>query len=364
MMPELDPWGSSDIEDYAKLFDEFGIQPFEEILGSIEDPHMLMRRKIVFGHRDLERVLDAKRKGERFALVSGMMPSGKMHFGHKMVVDQLMWWQNLGTPLYIPIASVEAYGVREKSLDEVERLGIEEYLVNYIALGLRPEKCTVYFQEKRRAVDTLSLLFSRRVTFNELRAIYGELSPAKIVSALVQVGDILHPQLPEYEGPCPVVVPVGADQDPHIRLTRDIASRASSEFGFQPCAATYHRFNSGLDGGKMSSSKSSSYIALTETLKDARYKLMNAFTGGRDTLKEQKELGGRPEICTVYELMKLHLEPDDAKLEGTFHTCAAGELMCGDCKKRAWELLERFLVEHQENREKARDHIDEYLAKE
>jgi len=46
-----------------------------------------------------------------------------------------------------------------------------------------------------------------------------------MISVLVQNADILQPQLSEYGGPKPVVIPVGVDQDPHIRLTRDIASR-------------------------------------------------------------------------------------------------------------------------------------------
>jgi tryptophanyl-tRNA synthetase len=44
---------------------------------------------------------------------------------------------------------------------------------------------------------------------------------------LVQAGDILHPQLDEYGGLRPIVVPVGVDQDPHLRLTRGLASKTN-----------------------------------------------------------------------------------------------------------------------------------------
>ena len=48
----------------------------------------------------------------------------------------------------------------------------------------------------------------------------------------MQVADILLPQIEEFGGPKKVVVPVGVDQDPHIRLTRDIAHRLNEELGF------------------------------------------------------------------------------------------------------------------------------------
>jgi tryptophanyl-tRNA synthetase len=44
---------------------------------------------------------------------------------------------------------------------------------------------------------------------------------------MVQVGDILHPQLDEYGGLRPIVVPVGVDQDPHLRLTRGLAGKTN-----------------------------------------------------------------------------------------------------------------------------------------
>ena len=43
-------------------------------------------------------------KKEDFAVVTGMMPSGQMHIGHKMVVDQLIWYQQKGAMLSLPIA--------------------------------------------------------------------------------------------------------------------------------------------------------------------------------------------------------------------------------------------------------------------
>lgn len=65
-----------------------------------------------------------------------MMPSGKMHIGHKMIVDQLVWYQEKGADIYIPIADLESYSAREIEFEESRKLAVSEYITNYIALGL------------------------------------------------------------------------------------------------------------------------------------------------------------------------------------------------------------------------------------
>jgi len=86
------------------------------------------------------------------------------------------------------------------------------------------------------------------------------------------------------------------------------------EYGFIPPASIYHRFMTGLTGGKMSSSKPESHIALTEDPKEAGKKIMRAITGGRQSLAEQKKLGGEPEKCSIYEFLVFHLSDDDKEL--------------------------------------------------
>ncbi len=71
-----------------------------------------MKRGIIFGQRDYGRIIKAMREKSGFAVVTGMMPSGKMHIGHKMIVDQLIWYQNKGADIYIPIADMESYSAR------------------------------------------------------------------------------------------------------------------------------------------------------------------------------------------------------------------------------------------------------------
>ena len=116
------------------------------------------------------------------------------------------------------------------SLEKGRRIALEEYISHYAALGLDPEKTNVYFQSSRPIVQRLGFQLGKRTNLNEFESIYGfngETNLAHVQAPLVQVGDILHPQTDEYGGLRPIVVPVGVDQDPHLRLTRGLASKTN-----------------------------------------------------------------------------------------------------------------------------------------
>ena len=358
----LDPWGTIEIKDYDRLRRVFGIRPFAEVIPKLREagfePSLHMRRGILFGHRDFDTVvLEGLRRGERVAVLTGFMLSGRFHFGHKLTADQLIYYQrHLGLKVFVALADAEAFAVRRIPRREAVRLGVEEYVANLIALGLDPDKTEFYFQTNRGApYYRLIQLASGRVTAAEMEAIYGDISPAKIVSALTQVADILHPELEEYGGYKRVIVPVGVDQDPHLRLTRDIVDRLKGVVELMRPASTYHKLIRGLDGGKMSSSRPDYTIFLTDPPQLARRKLMRALTGGRATAEEQRRLGGVPEACTVYDLYLYHLLPDDAELRRIYRDCRSGAMLCGECKRFAAERLLAFLEEHQSKLEEARE---------
>jgi len=364
----IDPWGSATL-DYEKLIEQFGIKPFANFIGEIESPPHLMARGVIFGQRDYGRIIKSIREGTPFAVVSGMMPSGKMHIGHKMIVDQLIWYQEKGADIYIPIADMESYSARGVDFETSKELAINEYIANYIALGLDLQKKNIstYLQSKNKTVGDLAYLLAKKVTFNEMKAIYGfhgSTNIAHLYVPLIQVADILHPQLEECGGPKPSVVPVGPDQDPHIRLTRDIAERFRSKFKFIPPSSTYHRFITGLTGDKMSSSKPNTAIFLSDSPETAEKKIKSAKTGGRDSLDEQHKYGGVPENCTVYELVLYHLEPSEEKLAQLYESCKSGNVMCGECKNNVADIMKDFLNQLSKKREKSKKIAQKILERE
>jgi tryptophanyl-tRNA synthetase len=425
-MTKLDPWGAVKIDNYSKLFDEFGISKFDDLLDKIPNPHRYMRRHVIFGHRSYESVLDAMLSGKPFAAMSGFMPTGRAHLGHKMVMEEIIWHQQQGGDAFLAIADMEAHSVRGISWQKCREYGINEYILSAIALGLEPG-AHIYFQSGSPPVKDLSFELGIKTNFSEMSAIYGfngETNIAHMLSAVTQSADILHPQLKEFGGPKPVVIPVGSDQDPHIRLTRGLAYKVNmffveerhnnersyisvrgkaapkealieiakrtggklykehidvfkhslSEVGsvvgevelkyegyaFIPPSSTYHKFMTGLQGGKMSSSVPESYIALTDKPYDGAKKVMRAMTGGRVTLEEQISKGGEPDKCSVYELLLYHLVEDDNELLEVYKGCVSGTRVCGSCKKYTAELMREFLKDHQEKREIARERLAEF----
>lgn len=230
----IDPWSSQQSTDYSRIRDQFGLGTIQGM--DIPDPSMLHRRGIIFAQRDLDVVLDAARKKDPFGVLTGLMPSGRMHLGHSMVIEQVKWFQNQGADVTIAVADLEAHATRGMSLEQCRNNALKEYVLNYAALGLQSEQTSVYFQSRRPAVQRIGFTLGKRTTLSEMESIYGfqgDSNLAHIQAPLVQAGDILHPQFEEYGGLRPIVVPVGVDQDPHIRLTRDLASR-SNWFNVKP----------------------------------------------------------------------------------------------------------------------------------
>jgi tryptophanyl-tRNA synthetase len=489
----LDPWGSATIEDYRKLFDQFGIEEFEEVLPEVPNPHYLMRRGVIFGHRGYRRVADALREGEDAAVLSGFMPTGDPHIGHKMVFDEIIWHQEQGADAYGLIADLEAHAARGLSWAEIDE-HTENYLLSFLALGFDPEEGEIYRQSTNREVQDLAFELGTKANFSELQAIYdfdGETNVSYMQSVVTQMADILYPQLDE---PKPTVIPVGPDQDPHVRLARDLAARmrffkvteayfsqeledgerelvarasdalrardeadgtgttgeddadatvrcadaadwlreharespvrestieklenarmeplrprvrffdrnATEEafeaiidavegekrvfeghvdafemdlveaeelarevevehggYGFYSPSSIYHRFMTGLTGGKMSSSVPASHISLLDDPEEGYEKVKAATTGGRETAELQRELGGEADECPVYELYAYLLSGDDDEFaKEVYEECVGGERLCGDCKEQAAELMREFLADHQEKREEARE---------
>ena len=222
----IDPWSSEQSTDYARIRDQFGLEGID--VSRLPNPGMLHRRGIVFAHRDLDVILGCIERSDPFGVLTGLMPSGRMHLGHSMVIDQVRWFQEQGADITVTVADLEALATRGTSLAEGRENAINEYVHNYAALGLDPSNTNVYFQSSRPTVQRLAFTLGRRTNLSEFEAIYGfrgDTNLAHVQAPLVQAGDIIHPQLEEYGGLRPIVVPVGVDQDPHLRLTRGIAGK-------------------------------------------------------------------------------------------------------------------------------------------
>ncbi|HVP22860.1 MAG TPA: tryptophan--tRNA ligase [Conexivisphaerales archaeon] len=352
--PELDPWGISDIKDYGRLYEEFGISPLPPELAEALKKNRYVRRKLIFGQRDLQSITDAASSGRPYAVMSGIKPTGPFHLGSKVTAEEIIFFQSISksATAFYSIADVEAYCDNGMTMAESSAMAVIN-VADLLALGLDPSRAVVYKQSDALAVQDLAFVFSRDVTFNTLKAIYGERPIGLYLSAFVQAGDILLPETKLFGGPKPVLVPVGADQDPHIRLTRDIAQKHSSDMGMIPPSSIYHKLVRSLKGDtKMSKRDPMTMLTLSDTPKEAKKKILAAFTGGRSTVEEQRKLGANPNVCPVFDLYLYHFVDDDGVVKTVYDECTTGARLCGECKLQAAGYVEEFLKKHQEKRER------------
>ena len=170
----IDPWGSAQSTDYDRIISQFGLSSMESV--TLDNPSRLHRRGIVFAHRDLNQVLDAQRRGDGFGVLTGLMPSGQMHMGHSMVIDQVKWFQQQGGDVTIAVADLESQATTGRVLGKraVNHRPCSNTLPTMLRLGLDVERTNVYFQSSQDPSFNGSVSnLGKRTNLNEFEAIYG-----------------------------------------------------------------------------------------------------------------------------------------------------------------------------------------------
>jgi tryptophanyl-tRNA synthetase len=360
------PWEVSGKIDYDKLIREFGTQPLTaEILDRMErltgSLHPQLLRRIFFSHRDLDWILQKYENAEKFVLYTGRGPSGPVHIGHLAPWIFTKYLQDkFGAKLYFQITDDERYLYHDNfTMTEPSKWAYENAL-DLIALGFEPKNTRIILDTKSMGVMyDLALRIAKNVTLSTAKAVFGFQESTNIgllfYPAVQAVPAFLESSLVGHNVPC--LIPAAIDQDPYWRMTRDVAPK----LGYYKPAQIHCRFVPGLGrGGKMSASMPETAIFTIDPPELAQKKVMNAFTGGRATVEEQKRLGANPDICSVFAY-EYFLFMNDKEIEELRFDCLSGNIMCGECKKLLAERVRKFLAEHQEKREKAKDHFEEYL---
>ena len=360
------PWEVKGDIDYDKLIKEFGTKKIsdkllEKIKKHTGELHPMLRRKVFFSHRDLDWILKEYEKGNKFALYTGRGPSGNTHFGHLVPFMFTKWLQEkFNTDLYIQLTDDEKYLFKKKlTLDEAKNYAVENAL-DIIALGFKPKNTKIIFDTEDIAkLYPTALKVAKKVTFSTARSVFGFKNSSNIGQIFFTSLQSVPAFLPSIEKGTnvPVLIPHGIDQDPHFRITRDIASK----LGFYKPASIHSMFFPGLQpGGKMSASDSMSAIYTTDTPKQVKKKISRAFSGGKESVEEHRKKGGNPDIDVPFQYLRLFLEPNDKKLKKIYDDYKSGKMLSGEMKQICTEKAIKFLEQHQRKREKARSKLDKF----
>lgn len=365
----VDPWNvvssSKKGVDYDKLIDRFGcskidqslLDRMEQVLG--RPVHRFLRRGIFFSHRELHTILDLYEKGQQFYLYTGRGPSSEaMHLGHLIPFIMTKWLQDVfDVPLVIQLTDDEKFLWKDLTLEEANRLAYEN-AKDIIACGFNPDRTLIfsdldYMGQCPQFYRTVCRV-QRAVTFNQVKGIFGfgdSDSIGKIAFPAVQAAPSFSGAFPAVFGAhqqVPCLVPCAIDQDPYFRMTRDVAPR----LGLRKPALIHSVFFPALQGAnsKMSASAEHTSIFLTDTPKQIRTKINRyAFSGGRDTVEDHRELGGDCSVDISYQYLRFFLD-DDAELQRLHDEYSSGQLLTGELKQRLIQVLQQEVAEHQQRR--------------
>jgi len=364
---KVTPWKVEGEVDYDKLVREFGLEKItDNLLTRVKKHtkklHFMLSRKIFFAHRDLKWILDEYEKKNKFFLYTGCGPSGPIHLGHLQVWIFTKWLQDVfDCDLWFQFTDDEKFLIKNQSLDEIQKW-MYENMLDIIALGFNPKKTHFLIDTKHASIMyPEAIKVAKKITFNMVKASFGlnESSNTGIIfyTAMQAVPAFLPSIIKKKKTPC--LIPHAVDQDPHFRLTRDILPR----LGYFKPASIQCSFLPPLSGpeGKMSSTENYT-ILTTDSPKKVKEKINKyAFSGGQPTLEEHKKHGGNPEVDVSFQYLRMLLEEDDSKLKKIHDDYKSGKMSTGDLKKYTIDKINKFLANHQKNRELARKKIDKFI---
>ena len=291
-------------------------------------------------------------------MYTGRGPSGHTHIGHLVPWVFAKWLQDkFKTKMYFQLTDDEKFFSKPNlTLDETKKYAYENAL-DFIALGFKPENTKIIIDtENIQTLYPIAARVAKKINFSNTKAIFG-------FSNDTNIGMIFYTSL--QSAPCfienkPVLIPLGVDQDPHFRITRDVAPRIG-----KPKPALIHNIIIPAlqgPGGKMSASEENTTIYTTDDA-DAVKKKINkyAFSGGQPDVEEHRKKGGNPDIDVSYQYLRIFFEPDDNKLKQIYDDYKSGKMLTGELKLILIEKINEFLKNHQEKREKARDQVKKFL---
>jgi len=347
------PWHVEGDIDYDKLIKKFGT---EKITSELQDrikkitgeDHFMLRRGIFFSHREMDRILNDYDKGKEFFLYTGRGPSGHTHIGHLVPWVFAKWLQEkFDVNMYFQLTDDEKFYAKPNlTLEETSKFAYENAL-DFIALGFKPEKTKIIINTKNiQTLYPIAAQVAKKINFSNTKATFGFTNETNI--GMIFIEDK------------PVLIPLGVDQDPHFRLTRDIAPK----IGKSKPALIHNIMIPGLEGpgGKMSASNKNGTVYTTDDPNVVKKKINKyAFSGGQTSIEEHRKIGGNPDIDVSYQYLRIFFEPDDNKLKSIYEDYKSGKLLSGELKAILIEKINNFLSIHQEKREKAKDKIDQFL---
>ena len=299
-------------------------------------------------------------------ILTGDRPTGKLHIGHYFgsLKTRLEMQESGKYEPYILIADVQALTDNFNNPEKV-RKNVREVAMDYLSVGIDPEKTTIYIQSMIPEVAELTVFYSNLVTIARLErnpTVKTEIAQKReIFGESVTYGFLGYPvsqaaDITAFEGE---LVPVGEDQLPLIEQCREIVRKFNSIYGEcilkepEAVLSSTKRIK-GLDGNEKMGKSLGNAIYLSDSEEEIIKKVMGAVT---DPNRIKKDDLGNPDICMVAYYHNLFSSEEDCTK--VCSECRAGKRGCVACKKELANNIIATLRPIREKRKYYEEHIEE-----
>ena len=286
--------------------------------------------------------------------LTGDRPTGRLHIGHYFgsLQSRVKMQEDDSIERFVMIADVQALTDNFNNPQKV-RDNVYQVLLDYLSVGIDPEKTTIFLQSMVPELAELTVYYSNLVTLARLErnpTVKTEIAQKKdLFGESVTYGFLGYPvsqaaDITAFEGE---LVPVGEDQLPLIEQCREIVRKFNSIYGEtlkEPKAVlSSNKRIKGLDGNEKMGKSLGNAIYLSDSEEEITKKVMGAVT---DPGRIRKDDLGNPDVCMVAYYHELFSKDE---VENICAECRAGKRGCVDCKK---QLAKNIIEELRPIREK------------
>jgi tryptophanyl-tRNA synthetase len=304
--------------------------------------------------------------GNKKRILTGDRPTGRLHIGHYFgSLKKRVEMQNSGEyEPYILIADVQALTDNFNNPEKV-RKNVREVAMDYLSVGIDPEKSTIYIQSMIPETAELTVFYSNLVTIARLQrnpTVKTEIAQKRdLFGESVTYGFLGYPvsqaaDITAFEGE---LVPVGEDQAPLIEQCKEIVRKFNSIYGEDilkepEIVLSEGKRIKGLDGNEKMGKSLGNAIYLSDSEDEITKKVMSAVT---DPNRIKKDDLGNPDVCMVAYYHNLFSSKEAC--EKACSECKAGARGCVACKRELATNVIEYLRPMREKRAYYEAHPEE-----
>jgi tryptophanyl-tRNA synthetase len=295
---------------------------------------------------------------------SGIRPTGEIHIGNYL--GAVKQWINLQDKEDCFFCIVDWHAITTPYDEKTLQKKMFDLTATYLAVGLNPDKCSLFIQSDVKEVAELAWLLGTITPFGELSRMTQFKDKSKKHPEYINAGLFNYPVLMAadillYDTD---VVPIGKDQTQHVELTRNIAEKFNKKYGevFKLPKAMVPEQGATIMSLQFPEKKMSKTddvkgcIGLFDEPKEIKEKIMSATTdSGKEIKYDIKNKKGVSNLMTIYSLFSdLSLKEIEKEFKGKGY---------GDFKKSLAELLiEKLEPIRQKRKELENNPEDVYKA--